>query len=217
MNEKKYLKIIKKQLKCSSAKKKEILRQIQSDIAIALEQGKNIEDALNEIGNPMDVVSEFNDSMDTAEIAQGKREKRRKIIALAVGGVLIFILLLVLLGHLLLPRVSDISESGRFSEEKVTEQTKQIIQYIDNEDFEALKPLMSEELLKSESAIREAKATLAENFGDFQSWGKFYIVEAEQLGQHIAVVEVSAVYENISVTYRLSFNEEMLLIGLYMR
>ena len=217
MNEKKYLRIIKKQLKCSSAKKKEIVRQIQSDIAIAMEHGKSIGDALNEIGNPADVVREFNDSMSNEEIARGKKEKRRKIIGISVGAVFLFILLIILLGYWVLPKTSNISESERFSEEKVTEQAKLIIQYLDNEDFEALKPLMAQVLLRNESAIRDARAALSEDFGNFQSWGKFYIVEAEQLGQHIAVVDVSAVYENVSVTYRLSFNEEMLLVGLYMR
>lgn len=219
MNEKKYLKTIRRQLKCSSAKKKEIIRQIQSDIAIAMEHGKSVEDALHEIGNPADVVREFNENMSDKEVVQGRRERTRRIIATAVGGVLFLILLIAILGLWVLPKTSDISESEHFSEEKVTEQAKLVIQYVDSEDFEALKPLMTEKMrgVLDDAAIKKAKVALSENFGDFQSWGTMYMVEAKQMGQYIAVAEVTAIYENVSVTYRLSFDEEMLLAGLYMR
>lgn len=43
------------------------------------------------------------------------------------------------------------------------------------------------------------------------------MVEMAQGNQHFAVGEVTVAYENVSVTYRLTYDEDMLLAGLYVR
>lgn len=215
MNEKKYLKAIRKQLKCGASKKEEILRQIRSDIAAAMQSGASFESAINEIGSPTDVVKEFNENMSDSDIKNCKWEKRVKTIAI----ISVIVLLLAALIYWVYPKTTNIKESERFSEQEVAEQAKQIIQYIDKDDFESLKPLMTAQMQKlmTKDMLDDARNAISDDFGSFLSWGNIYMVEVSQMGQHAVVMEITVSYENTGATYRLSFDEDMLLIGLYIR
>lgn len=150
--------------------------------------------------------------------ADYKAARKTKKIRITVTIILVLLLLAALV-YWFLPKTSDIADSRIFSEETITKQAKQIIGYIEEENFEALNPLMIT-LLQTENtklAVLEAKKMLSENPGSFVSWGTIYMTEVSQMGQRAAVIEISAAYENAIITYRLSFNEDMLLNGLYMR
>ncbi len=43
------------------------------------------------------------------------------------------------------------------------------------------------------------------------------MVELIQMGQHFAVGEMTVTYENISATYRLTYDENMRFAGVYVR
>ena len=64
MTKDKYIKEISKKLLCKKDKKAEIIKQITSDIDIAIENGSKIEDVLVNMGTPSEVASEFNDNFD---------------------------------------------------------------------------------------------------------------------------------------------------------
>lgn len=215
MSEKKYLRAVSRQLKCSSAKKKEILRQIQSDIAAAVERGSSIEDAVREFGKPADFAGEFNANMGDAEAAKGRREKRIRV----AGTISAVFVILAALVYWAIPKSRSIEESGRFSEQAVAEQAKLVIQSLDDKDYETLQTYMSARMKKilTQDIIWTAKDALSKDFGAFQSWGKTYMAEVSQMGRHSAVMEIGVSYENVSVIYRLSFDEDMMLNGLYMR
>ena len=63
--------MIKRLLHCKADKKREILRQLESDIASAKEGGKSWEEIRQEWGTPEQFVSEFNE--DGRSIQKGKR------------------------------------------------------------------------------------------------------------------------------------------------
>ena len=71
MTEQQFLRQIKRLLHCKADKKREILRQIESDIASAKEGGKSWEEIRQEWGTPEQFVSEFNE--DGRDIKKGKR------------------------------------------------------------------------------------------------------------------------------------------------
>lgn len=215
MNEKKYLKTIKKKLRCGASKKSEILRQIQSDISAAMQNGISFETAADEIGAPDDVVKGFNETMSDEDAKNYKREKVTKTFAV----IFVIILLLTALIYWILPKTTDIAKSEKFSEAEVTECGKQIIQYLDNDDFDSLTPLMTVRMQKltTKDAIDNAKDFLCDDFGGFLSWGNIYMVEVSQMGQHAVIMEITVSYENTAATYRLTFDENMLLAGLYIR
>lgn len=215
MNQRTYLKSIGKRLLCGSAKKKEILKQIASDISIAMENGKTFEEATAEMGSPAEAAAEFNENFDEAERRLGKRQKRFWM----AGAIVAAILALFAAVFWLLPKTALITENSVFSEEEVVEKAKEVIAVLDENDMETLNPMMTDVMQKflTEKVLLETKAMLSENFGAFQSWGSAYVVEMEQAGQKMAVIEIVANYENVTVIYQLSFDTGMKLSGLYLR
>lgn len=215
MKQSKYLKQIGKKLKCSQAKKKEIIKQIQSDISIAMENGKSFEKVMAEMGNPMEIAREFNENFSEAEVKLGKRQKLSKTAGVSVC----VIVVLAAVIFWIFPKAGMISGSNTFSEEELTVKAKEIIPLLDADDMETLKPLMTEQMQEvlTEEVLQSAKTQISDDFGALQSWGKVYSTEISQAGVKMAVLEITVSYENAAVTYRLSFDENMLLSGLYMR
>lgn len=215
MNQNKYLKSIGKRLMCGHVKKKEILKQIASDLSIAMESGKTFEEAMAEMGSPKEAAAEFNENFDEAERKLGKRQKYFRI----AGAVVCVLIVLAAAVFWFLPKAALISENSVFSEEEVIAKAKEVIAVLDENDMETLQPLMTEVMQKflTEKVLLETKAMLSEEFGAFQSWGSAYVVEVEQAGQKMAVIEIVANYENVTVIYQLSFDTNMKLSGLYLR
>lgn len=215
MNEKQYIGKIQRQLRCKTSRKKEIIRQIQSDIAIALENGDDFESIMQKMGSPAEVAAEFNENMSDSDLRAAKREKIFK----RIGIVCAILLILSGLTYWALPKVSDIKDSRIFSEKEVIEKSKQVVSYLDEDDLAALQPLMTKEMqgVLTETVLSDVKKQLSGDFGEFQSYGNIYLLEISQRGQHAVIAEVSVSYENASVTYQLSFDENMMLSGLYMR
>ena len=69
----------------------------------------------------------------------------------------------------------------------------------------------------TEEFMQNAKAQLGGDWGEFQDFTNSISVEVVQQGKHFALTELTALYENRSVTYQISFNENMELSGIYMR
>lgn len=215
MEKSKYLRMICKKLRCGTAKKKEIVKQIESDISIAMEGGKSFEEVMENMGNPVEVAREFNENFSEEEVKLGKRQKRLKTAGIILG--VIIVLLAVIFW--ILPKAGMLSDSNTFSEEELTKKAKEVIKLIDENDMEALNPLMTEQMQEflTEEILQGSKTAISDDFGAFLSWGKVYSAEISQAGMKTAVLEITVSYENAVVTYRLSFDENMLLSGLYMR
>lgn len=215
MEQKKYLKAIYRKLRCGSAKKKEIIRQLEADIGTALKNGDPIAHVLSEIGTPDAVAAEFNEDLTEKEKRRGKQE----IYAKCIGGAVIVLCLAAAAVWWFLPKSAWIGENDRFSEEAVIAKAKEAVAYLDADDYDALRAMMQKEaeMYLTDEVLTEAKQYIAEDFGAFTAWGNAYAAEITEQGQHAAAVEISASYENTSVTYTLFFNEEMEITGLYMR
>ena len=65
--------------------------------------------------------------------------------------------------------------------------------------------------------MEQVKNDLSEDWGARRQFGAAYIAELEQQNAHFAVGEITVTYDNISVTYRLTFDSNMRLAGLYVR
>ncbi|MCM1103593.1 MAG: DUF3887 domain-containing protein [Clostridium sp.] len=215
MEQKKYLKAIYRKLRCGSAKKKEIIRQLEADIGAALEKGDSLAHVLSEIGTPDAVAAEFNEELTGKERKRGKQE----IYAKCIGVVAIVLCLAAAAVWWFLPKSDWLGENGRFSEEAVIGKAKEAVACLDADDYDALRAMMQKEaeMYLTDEVLTEAKQYIAEDFGAFTAWGNAYVAEITEQGQHAAVVEISASYEKTSVTYTLFFNEEMQVTGLYMR
>ncbi len=91
MTAKKYVEEVGKLLKCRMAKKKEIKRQLLSEINDAVAKGETVDAVLKRMGIPWDYANQYNDRFDKAEWKAAKREK-----AMLIWGIVLLISLLLL-------------------------------------------------------------------------------------------------------------------------
>lgn len=71
-------------------------------------------------------------------------------------------------------------------------------------------------LLNAET-MDEVKGMLSGDWGERKLFGAVYMVELVQGNRHFAVGEITVTYENISATYRLTYDADMRLSGIYVR
>lgn len=216
MNQKTYVKAVSRQLKCSKAQKKEIKKQLESDISAALEQGETLEQVCSRMGTPKELAGEFNENLSEEELKQARRGKFYRITAVIMG----IFLVLGLVGYWMLPKSIPIEQSTVFKEEQLENQTIKVISALDEKNYEVLQSEYADEIMKpylTEEAMEQTKETIGNDWGKQVSLGNKYIAEIHQGWTKYAVVQINVGYENANVTYTLSFNTEYRLIGLYMK
>ena len=218
MDGEKYTKSIVKNLKCSKAKREDIKRQLEADIQAAMETGETLEEIQVRMGMPENVAKEFNDNFSKEELKAAGKSKRGKI--LAVIGVILLILILIISWWW--PRVSEVGSDGTFNKEDVESQSELIINLLNEEDYEGLCSYSNDTMktvLQKENydSLKAAKESIGSDWGAFISVGKVYMTQISQMGKKCVIVQMNVSYENVSVTYTITFDEDMKLAGLYMR
>ncbi len=215
MNKNTYVRNTVKKIKCGRSKKKEIKKQLEADIDIRLEQGEPLEKIIAETGSPKEFADNFNENLSDAEKRRYRRDKTGRIL-------LPVFIILVILGGLLywfLPKVTEIENSRYFDKTQVEDVMKETVALLDENDYTALKAMSNPQMSSflTEEMIASAKKQLSDDFGKQISCGTPYVAEIVQYGNHLAVGEITVSYENVSVTYRLTYDKDMKLTGLYMR
>lgn len=215
MKQEEYIKSVVRKLQCSGPKKAEIERELTSDIQTALGDGESWEEIEARMGMPEQLAKEFNDNL-TPQEAAGRKRKLGFLIAGIIAGILI---LLVAGGLWLLPKSYELEKSGTFQEEVVLERTEEIIALLDKEDYAALGDYADEKMQSfiQGNSLEEAKATLGEELGENQGITNSLTVEVRQSGKRYAMIQATVQYESRSVTYTISYDEDMKLAGLYMK
>lgn len=196
-------------------KEKEVKRQLLAEINRAAANGEPLEDVLGRMGIPWDYANRYNDNFDKAERKAAKRERALKI----WGIVLLVLAVLTAVVYWNLPKWSDISESSVFSEERVKAQAEEIIRLYSDNEFEAVTGYMNEEMKQvlNAATLQYTKSQMKEDFGELLAFGNMYASEAKQSGARYAMVQVSVSYSEMSVTYTITFDEEMKLAGFFVK
>lgn len=216
MNQKTYIKAVCRKLKCTRAKKKEIEKQLESDISMALENGETMEEICRRMGTPKEAAAEFNENLSEQELRKAKRVKLCGITAIVIG----IVFLLCLSGYWVMPKSAAISESRIFEEDQLETETHAVILALDAKDYEVLQTQYAEEKMKpylTEEIMEQAKNNISDDWGKQVSIGKAYMAEITQMGKKYATVQVNVHYENADVTYTISFDSDYKLSGLYMK
>lgn len=210
-----YVNQIVKKVKCPKQKRKEIHKQLLADISIEMENGETLEKVMLRMGEPIAVAEEFNQNLPEEE----KKKYKRGVAVKVAGCMMAVLIVLVLAVAWFLPVGKEFGSSGLYSKEAVKERCKEVIQIVDAEDYEALQAssnAVMQKLLTKET-IDAAKNMAGSDWGEFQSFGKFYLAEQKQQGKTRAVAQINAAYENIVVTYTLFFDPDMKLSGFYIK
>ena len=215
MNDKQYVNAIARKIKCSGTRKKEIKKQLLADIHMRTGQGETLESVISQMGSITEVADSFNETIPPSEQKQFSRNKLLKII---IPIVLVIICLLSIV-YWLLPKGKDIADSKYFNHEQVEAAMKQTIELLDAKDYAALQKsaIPQMESILNEETIEDVKNGISENWGERKQFGTAYIAELIQGNTHFAVGEITVTYENVSVTYRLTYDQNMQFAGIYMR
>lgn len=215
MNANQYVNAVIKKIKCNSRKKQEIKKQLLTDIDMRMRQGEQLEEIISSMGSVQEIADGFNETISPTEQKKFRRNKALKIIIpIAVALVLLSVLI-----YWMLPKGRDIEHSKYFDKAQVEAAMKETVTLLDEGASDALQenaiPQMQQFLDKA--GIQKIKATMSEDWGERQQFGAVYMTEIAQGNQHLAVGEITVTYENISVIYRLTYDKDMKLAGLYVR
>lgn len=215
MDADKYVNAIARKIKCGGKRKKEIKKQLMTDIDMRMKQGEQLEEIILQMGTVKEIADGFNENISSKEQKRYARYKVLKIV-LPIVVVLVF---LVLYGYWMLPKSFDIGQSKCFDQEQVEAAMKETIELLDAGDYAALQesaiPQM-QSLLNAET-MDKAKGALSDDWGERKQFGAVYMAEVVQGNMHFAVGEITVTYENVSATYRLTYDEKMRLSGIYVR
>lgn len=210
-----YVNAIARKIRCGGKKKKEIKKQLLMDMDMRMEQGERLEDIIAQMGTVKEIADGFNENISLKEQKCYSRNRVLKI----VMPIIVTLVLLMLSAYWIFPKTVDIEQSRCFDQGQVESAMKETITLLDAEDYAALQenaiPQMYS-ILHAE-AMADVRGTLSDDWGERKQFGAAYIVELVQGNSHFAVGETTVMYENVSVTYRLTYDEEMRLAGIYIR
>jgi len=211
----KYVKAIVAKIKCNGKKKKEIKKQLLADIQMRIRQGERLEEIIAQMGTVKEISDSFNETISVKEQKRYRRNRVLKIVIPITAAVLIPILFFCWM----FPRSIDIERSQYFDREQVENAMKETIVLLDDEDYEALRKNAVSQMQSTLSAevMDGVKGILSDDWGERKQFGVAYIVELVQGNRHFAVGEITVTYECVSVTYRLTYDKDMRLAGIYIR
>ncbi len=133
--------------------------------------------------------------------------------------ILVLLVVMAALFWWMIPKNTWLKDSKRFDETAVQKQAEEVVELLDAGDYDGLRAMADSKLagLINEEEMEAARDNQAEDWGEFLNYGSVYLIESTQRGIHSAVAQMTAAYENTSVTYTISFDEDLKLTGLYMK
>lgn len=216
MTRQEYIKKVSRHLHCSSSGKREIAKQLDSHMESALEEGRSLEEVLAEMGTPEALAEEFNDNFEEKEKKKAKGYRKPALITAAVLLVLTAAAAFI---YWAIPKEKDIYASEIFDAAEVEARTKEIVQVFGRGDDKAFDEYLSPEVREAlkTTTPESVRRLIGDDWGDYYSMGNLYLAEIRQMGRSYAVVQVNVSYEHVSVTYTLTYNENMELYGIYVK
>ena len=146
--------------------------------------------------------------------AQTEEQKRKRIRNIIITAVVLVIAATAC--YFAMPKNKDLSQSSIFDKAEVEAMAEQVVDYINEENFDGLKDMSVEDMssIMNKERMDEAKARVSEDWGAFQSVADITTTEVTQRGVTAAVAYVTADYENAEIHFTFAFNEDMELASL---
>lgn len=119
----------------------------------------------------------------------------------------------------LFPKASTVGTSGIYTKEVLEEQALRMVSLLDQNDFDALRADATEEMqsVLTQAQIDQIRDQLSDDWGESVSVEVYTVQEIKQQGKSYAAAQVLAAYENVTILYTISFDQEMRLAGIYMK
>ena len=212
-----YVKQIVKKVNCDKKRKLDIEKQLLYEIKERIGAGEDLQDILSGMGTVEEIASGFNEGMSEAD---QKRYRRSRLVKILVS-IAVILMALLTVAAWYLPKVNNIGpgDGDVFKRADVEQKLVEVITLLDEDGYESLQAVSISWMAKvlTEDYMSAAKQQISEEFGGRISVGTIYMQEVRQMGQNLAVCQVTVTYENVSVVYTITFDEDMKLAGLYMK
>ena len=199
MTEQQFLRQIKRLLHCKADKKREILRQLESDIASAKEGGKSWEEIRQEWGTPEQFVSEFNE--DGRSIQKGKR--------ILIGSVAVLVLF------------ACVAAGVWFAHSHEKNSGQQLTKNVETQKIEKIPDVVREVITDFSDGAYEkfiarcdAKMQMIEKA---ENEKLLSVTQTTQAGQNLKVYQVAVDYGKRQIVYTISLDTENLIAGFYFK
>lgn len=215
MSAEKYVKDIVSKIKCTGAKKKEIEKQLLSDISMRMEQGESLEQIMESMGTVQEIADAFSQDMPETE----RKGWRKKKIGIIITAIVIGVFLLCAYVWWIIPKPLNITDVGTVTEEAVDTQVETVVTLLNENDFETLRGMAIDEMqnVLTQEIIDKARDPISDDWGEMLMIGSTYAQGLRQKGRVFIITQTDVMYENISVTYTITFDGDMRLAGVYMR
>lgn len=217
MEKQKYIKEIEKNLLCKNDKKVELCRELQSDIEAAIENGEPWEAVEKRLGAPKELAAELNESLPPKERTKQKKSPLKMTAILLTIAVIIIAAAVFIYSKL--PIAKEIGSGNSFDKDAVSAQAETIIKLAGEEKWDELLEDYSDEILQTaeiKDALIAAKEVLAP-WGAYQKITSEYMCAVKQGNTTMAVTQTTALFEDKSIIFTLTFNTDMKLVGIYMK
>ncbi len=214
-----YVDKIVKQMQCSKSKKEEIRKQLLGDIRERVAAGESEEAVIAQMGTVEELAQEFNESFSAKERKRSRKAKSTKMIIITILVIIGLFAIATALLYWMLPKGTDISESSTFVKEQVEARVEEVINLLDDGAYDTLAENATEQMagVLNDEDMDAAKQLVGDDWGARVELGTIYMQEVEQQGVHYVITQVAASYENVTVTYTITFDENMKLAGIYMK
>lgn len=214
-----YVDKIVKQIQCSKSKKEEIRKQLLGDIRERVAAGESEEAVIAQMGTVEELAQEFNESFSAKERKRSRKSRSTKMIIITILVIIGLFAIATALLYWMLPKGTDISESSIFVKEQVEVRVEEVINLLDDGAYDTLAENATEQMagVLNDEDMDAAKQLVGDDWGARVELGTIYMQEVEQQGVHYVITQVAASYENVTVTYTITFDENMKLAGIYMK
>lgn len=214
-----YVDKIVKQMQCSKSKKEEIRKQLLGDIRERVAAGESEEAVIAQMGTVEELAHEFNESFSAKERKRSRKSRSTKMIIITILVIIGLFAIATALLYWMLPKGTDISESSTFVKEQVEARVEEVINLLDDGAYDTLAENATEQMagVLNDEDMDAAKQLVGDDWGARVELGTIYMQEVEQQGVHYVITQVAASYENVTVTYTITFDENMKLAGIYMK
>lgn len=215
MSAEKYVKDIVSKIKCTGAKKKEIEKQLFSDISVRMEQGESLEQIMESMGTAQEIADAFSQNLPEAE----RKIQRKKKMGIIIAAIVIVVFLLCAYVWWIFPKPLNIENIESVTEEAIDAQVETVVTLLNGNDFETLRGMAVDEMqnVLTQEVIDQARDPISDDWGEMLMVGSTYVQGIKQKGRVFIMTQTDVMYENVSVTYTITFDGDLKLAGVYMR
>ena len=107
-----------------------------------------------------------------------------------------------------------------FASSEVEKKTTEVIKLLSHNDYQTLRDEYAIDEMKeflNDEYMLEAKNMISNDWGELCDIGTIYSAEVAQDNVLYTVVQVNATYDNVSIAFTITFDDELKLAGIYFR